>query len=350
LVEGSSPSQPTILKTRENTYMTPPGAASARSTPASIYPDRGRSEWILAQRPERRPVSPSQPHGFFMEQETLADRRTVSSGVVLLTNKECPWRCLMCDLWKYTLTKPVSPGAIPKQIEHALSRFPSPPQQIKLYNSGSFFDSGAIPVSDYDAIARQVRFASNVVVESHPRLVGALALEFRDLLTGSLEVAMGLETIHPEVLPRLNKGFTLGHFAEAAALLHREGIAVRTFVLVQPPFIAEPDAIEWTVRSAEFAFSCGAGAVSLIPTRPGNGSLEKLMQSGEFSPPTLATLERAMEHCLGLHAGRVFADTWALGQFSSCAVCLALREHRLTSMNLSQSLLPRIRCSACGAS
>jgi hypothetical protein len=255
----------------------------------------------------------------------------------------------MCDLWKHTLTETVPIGAIPAQIEYALAQLRAKPAQVKLYNSGSFFDPAAIPPADYAAIAGRIRFATNVVVESHPRLVGARATHFHDLLDGCLEVAMGLETIHPAVLPRLNKRFTLEQFADAAAFLRKNKISVRAFVLVQPPFIASGEAVEWAVKSAQFAFSCGAGIVSLIPTRLGNGSLEKLRNNGEFSPPSLLTLESALEECLGLHQGRVFADTWELGQFSTCPVCLAARRDRLARINLSQQIEPRVPCTACGS-
>src|SRR5262249_53542117 len=154
------------------------------------------------------------------------------------------WRCLMCDLWKNTLSQSVPRGAISAQIAYALKelaarRFdqtreeghPSALAQLKLYNSGSFFDSAAIPLEDYPEIAETVSFAKNVIVESHPRLVGDRALRLQNLLAGSLEVAMGLETIHPEILPRLNKNFTLDHFVTAAEFLCKAGIAMRAFVL-----------------------------------------------------------------------------------------------------------------------
>jgi hypothetical protein len=53
-------------------------------------------------RPPRNHVDPFKPHGFFPEKERNSAGRIVSSAVILLTNKECPWRCLMCDLWKNT--------------------------------------------------------------------------------------------------------------------------------------------------------------------------------------------------------------------------------------------------------
>jgi len=93
-----------------------------------------------------------------------------------------------------------------------------------------------------------VTFAENVVVESHPRLVGGKKRrDWRDLLSGSLEVAMGLETAHPRVLARMNKKFELRHFEEAAEFLRKEGMAMRAFVLVKPPFMSEEEGLEWAV-------------------------------------------------------------------------------------------------------
>jgi radical SAM enzyme (TIGR01210 family) len=303
----------------------------------------------MRQRLKRELVDPFRPHGFCLEQERSDSGRIESSGVILLTNKECPWRCLMCDLWRHTTTRTVPPGAIARQIEFALEQFGSLPEQLKLYNSGSFFDPAAIPPAEYPAIASAVAFAKRIVIESHPRLVGEKTLRFRDLLSGSLEVAMGLETVHPQVLPRLNKKFELSHFSQATKFLRNNGIAVRAFVLVKPPFLDEAEGLEWAVKSAAFALSCGVTVVSLIPTRPGNGAMERLMETGEFSPPRLATLEKALELALEVRGdGRIFADTWDLEQFSRCPACFEKRRQRIHAMNLSQRIPPAIDCPACG--
>lgn len=315
-----------------------------------MFPVRGRTAWIVAQRPPHAEADPFRPHAFFSEQERAADGRVVSSAAILLTNKECPWRCLMCDLWKHTLPHTVPPGAIPRQIDYALAQLKSKPEQLKLYNSGSFFDPAAIPPAEYPAIADKVSFAEPLVVEAHPRLIGEKALMLRDLLSGSLEVAMGLETVHPEILPRLNKKFELAHFTQAADFLRKEGIAVRAFVLVKPPFMNDAEGLEWAVKSAEFAFSCGATVVSLIPTRPGNGAMDRLLAAGEFTLPRLATLERALELAVNLDKGRVFADTWNLEPFSTCSACLEQRRQRLHTINLTQKIQPIIDCPVCGGS
>jgi hypothetical protein len=222
--------------------------------------------------------------------------------------------------------------------------------QVKLYNSGSFFDPAAIPLADYAPVARRIAFARHVLVESHPLLVGDRARVLRDLLSGSLEVALGLETAHPEVLEKLNKKFDLAQFARAAEFLASERIALRAFLLVNPPFLDERSGLEWTAKSAEFAFACGADAVTLIPTRTGNGALEQLRTSGEFVPPTLGMLEAAQRAALALGRGRVFADTWALEPFSACPHCFAARRERLATVNWTQRDVPPVRCAVCGGS
>jgi hypothetical protein len=346
----------------------------------------------------------------------------------------------MCDLWQNTLTETLPVGAIPAQIDYALEqcRAGIPPavktledqerigrrhdaieqcsksqgsrdarpalRQIKLYNSGSFFDPRAVPPGDYVAISSRVCGFERVIVECHPALVGDSVLKFRDLLNATntnkvapfvhrptpgpsqegnsealvgwhslpggdgrglagvlsypssmessqaagqptkLEVAMGLETAHPQVLEKLNKRMTLDQFHRAAEFLRANNIALRVFVLVKPPFLDEAEALHWANRSMDFAFDCGATAVSLIPTRLGNGALEALALHDEFSPPKMATLEAALEYGIGLKRERVFADLWDLEKFSDCEGCFEGRRGRLHEMNLRQITQPRVAC------
>ncbi len=303
--------------------------------------------WIVAQRPPRVTVDPARPSGFFLESERSAFGQVVTSACILLTGKECPWRCLMCDLWQHTLAGPTPLGAIPQQIDFVLAQLSVVPHQLKLYNAGSFFDAAAIPPTDYPAIAARIEAVRHIIVESHPRLVGKRTQELRDLLSGTLEVALGLETVHPQILPRLNKHVTLDHFARAADFLGSLNVALRAFILVQPPFLPASAAAEWAVKSAEFAFACGATAVSLIPTRPGNRALDRLMQTGEFSPPSIETLEHALNSVLALKKGRAFADLWELDRFSRCPTCLPDRRRSLELTNLTQQPQPPPRCPAC---
>jgi len=312
-------------------------------------PHTGRSAWIAGRRPDlsaqRRALPVDRPQGWIEEWEPDSHGVLRRCLTVFLTNRECPWRCLMCDLWRHTTVDPVPPGAIPQQIRLARAAV-AEAEGLKLYNAGSFFDPGAIPPEDHPEIAETIRDCRRVVVECHPKLVGARVSEFaRRLPPGVLEVAMGLETAHPEALAKLNKGMIVADFVAAARFLRDAGIAVRAFVLVKPPYLDGAQAVDWAVRSARLAFESGADVVSLIPTRGGPGVLEDLARRGEFSEPTVGLFEDAVDGALGLGMGRVFADLWDLERFSRGEPEFAARKSRLAAMNVAQRLLPRISTS-----
>ncbi len=319
------------------------------TTLPAIYPENGsdRDRWILDRRQQRNLLDPSRPYGFFAEEERSAIGELVSVATVLLTNRECPWRCLMCDLWKNTLLENVPVGAIPAQIDFALGQLP-PARQIKLYNSGSFFDRRAVPIEDHPRTAQLVADFDRVIVECHPALVGEDCFRFNDLIEGTLEVAMGLETANPQVLDKLNKRMTLEQFASAAERLLSHEISLRVFILVKPPFMEEDDALTWACKSVDFAFDCGATAITLIPTRAGNGAIDEIAKIGSFSPPNIGSLESAVEYGLTLQRGRVFADLWDTSQLQGCPDCSPDRVERLRRMNLEQRILPAGQCKVCG--
>ncbi len=306
-----------------------------------------RDAWVFQRRGPRAFVDPEEPYAYLLERERSASGDMVDVATIFLTNRECPWRCAMCDLWQHTLPTSVQPGQLPRQIAYALEKLP-PARHIKLYNSGSFFDRGAIPFEDYPAIAALLKPFERVIVECHPALISSCCTEFAERIDGALEIAMGLETAHPAVLDKLNKRMTLDQYAAAANKLRASGIALRSFVLVQPPFMAAEEALFWACRSIDFAQGCSATAVSLIPTRGGSAAVDELARRGEFTPPTLSVLEDALEYGIERNAGRVFLDTWDLERVPGCPVCRPARHERLHRMNQSQTVEPRIACTTCG--
>jgi radical SAM enzyme (TIGR01210 family) len=319
----------------------------------SVYPSspEARTRWIVEKRPSRNRLDEKKPYAVLVESEPGPDGQDMEVTTVFLTNRECPWRCLMCDLWRNTLEQTVASGSIAQQLRFALKSLPAAPKEragLKLYNAGSFFDPRAIPPAEYHEIARLADPFCRTIVEAHPALVGSRCLAFRDLLSGQLEVAMGLETAHPEVLERLNKRMTLDQFRRAAGFLRENTIDLRVFILVRPPWLSEEEGVEWAKRSLDFAFDCQASVCSLIPTRAGNGAMEALAAKGEFAPPSLDSVERALEYGLELSAGRVFADLWELDKFLGCPDCSEARADRIRAMNASQRVPSKVRCCRCG--
>lgn len=336
-------------------------------TAPAAYPAEpsARDRFILARRWQRPARDPWQHQGVLVEREPEARGQGITSATVFLTGRECPWRCVMCDLWQYTLEHDTPPGAVAAQVRDAVASLRGRsetawPAQIKLYNAGSFFDPRAVPDADYDAIAEALRPFDRVVVESHPALVGPRLRAFiaacRRAAGGdgpAVEVAMGLETAHPDALARLNKRTSLAQFEAAAAAIRGAGASLRAFVLVGVPFIPRQEQQAWVQRSIAAARACGARLVSLIPLRRGNGAIETLERTGDVVVPGLTDLEDALDAALATRAERtadttlVCVDTWNLEALTDCAACHGTRVDRLRAMNLTQQVRPRVPCHAC---
>jgi radical SAM enzyme (TIGR01210 family) len=301
-------------------------------------------DFVVQHRTLKPALDPHRAYASIWEEERDASGALAPTAVVFLTNKECPFRCVMCDLWVNTLDATVPRGAIATQIRDALAGLPQA-RQIKLYNAGSFFDPAAIPPDDDEEIAAVVSGFDRVIVEAHPAfLAGAYrerCLRFRDAISGRLEVAVGLETSHSEVLARLNKKMTLDAFRRAANFLREHDIDLRVFILLSPPFMPRGEEVEWAHRSLDFAAECGASVSVVIPTRGGNGAMEAIGDA--FHPPQLDWLESVVEYGLGLGGMRVFADLWNVERFFECR-CSPDRAARLALMNREQKAPPRVRC------
>ena len=301
-------------------------------------------KWIVATRVKKNRVDPQKPYIWLVEKERTISGKIEDTAIIFLSNRECPFHCLMCDLWKNTTDKSVPVGAIPDQIEWALKQMPEV-KHLKLYNSGSFFDKKAIPEEDYKRIASVIRGFETVIVESHPKFINERCLRFRDMIEPELQVAIGLETVHPEILLKLNKQMSLDDFDNSVNYLTQNGITSRAFILLRPPFMSESEGIYWAKKSIDFAFNAGVECCTVIPVRAGNGAMDLLMEKGDFSLPNIHSLETVLEYGISLDAGRVFADVWDLGLFSNCKKCIDQRTSRLVDVNLSQRIPGQVTCS-----
>ena len=309
-------------------------SSSPSTGPASPKAAALRIRGLRAPKPR---VDPWKAHGSALDDERRPNGTIERALTIFLSGAECPFTCSFCDLWQYTTDGPTPLGALPKQIAATLASTHGPVDRIKLYNASNFFDRRAVPAPDLPRIAELCAPFMGVTVESHANTVGPMTLDFaRYLPRGTrLEVAIGLETVHPDARSRLNKRLDLFRFETAASFLADHAIDLRVFVLLGTPFIPAAESVDWTVRSVEFAAARGAAAVSIIPVRGGNGEMERLQQLGHFTPPTLGQLESALERCLGLANTVVTADLWDVEKLQVCAACRQARVDRLRRLNVT---------------
>ena len=300
-------------------------------------------------RPSKPAVDPWRAHGSLVEDERRPNGRLERALTIFLTGAECPFTCSFCDLWRWTIDGPTPAGAIPAQLRDTIASIELPlPDRLKLYNASNFFDQRAVPVEDIPAVAALATPFATVTVESHARMVGPRTVEFARILGRRLEVAIGLETIHPAGMEHLNKRLNLERFDAAATLLGEHEIDLRVFVLLNAPYVPATESIDWTVRAVEYAVTRGASVVSIIPVRGGNGEMERLASLGHFTPPTLSGLEAALDQCLELAPAVVTADLWDAQRLVTCHKCGPARIDRLGRINLTGCAEPRIVCSSCG--
>ncbi|HJN46562.1 MAG TPA: hypothetical protein QF572_20560 [Vicinamibacterales bacterium] len=304
--------------------------------------------WVRALRGPKTPPSAWEPIRVLHEQERRPGGGLIEVTTVFLAGMECPFSCVFCDLWQQTLVGSTPPASLPRQLELALEGV-AHRSLVKLYNASNFFDSAAVPRADEDAMLELLQGFECVTVECHPRFVGDRCFAFADRIDGALEVAIGLETVHPDALPRLNKKMTLADFDACAARLRNRQIGLRAFVLLGCPFIAASEQLDWTLRSVDHAARCGASTISIIPVRGGNGALESLATAGSWAPICLDLVEEVLERALRLDLAEtvVQVDLWDIERLAGCRECVGARRARLDAMNRSAHVAPRIRCSHC---
>ena len=168
-VAGTAARQPTTLDDRRFGQRDPAPAGSALR----------HSDWTSSVRPatpggRRAPLDPQRAYATAWEEEPDGSAALVPTAVVFLTNRECPFRCVMCDLWRNTLDETVPRGAIAAPDPRRARRTLPPARQIKLYNAGSFFDPQRHSPDDDAEIAPGGRRFERVIVESHPAFLAGV--------------------------------------------------------------------------------------------------------------------------------------------------------------------------------
>ena len=204
--------------------------------------------------------------------------KNTKRAVIFLLSNGCEWAlksahgCTMCGhIAKQTrYDKLISADDFIIQFETAFSSvdFEEIPI-LNIFNNGSFLNDNELPSVARNkilSIIRNNKSIKKLLIESRPEFITeSIVQEIKSLLPNTeIEIAIGLETTDDlRRIISINKGFSLGQFTEAAKIIIKENIGLRSYILLKPPFYSEKEAINDAVNSIKTAFSLGVKTVSL---------------------------------------------------------------------------------------
>ncbi|TET89144.1 MAG: TIGR01210 family radical SAM protein [Methanomassiliicoccales archaeon] len=230
--------------------------------------------------------------------------KVVDALVVILRTAGCSWArengCTMCGYFN-DCNPNVKGKDLVSQMKKALER-PQGQKILKIFTSGSFLDEIEVPADVRREILSMAseRF-EQVVFETRPEYVNDETLG--DCLSHfeKVQVALGLESTNNLLLTNsINKGFLFEDYQKAARTVKESGAALKTYLLIKPPFLTENEAIADSVNSAKRIQKI-TDVVSFNPVNVQKGTLvERLWRRGEYRPPWLWSVVKVLDDCKNL--------------------------------------------------
>lgn len=251
----------------------------------------------IRQRQRIKPTPLDMPSAVWTGKDHV-DGNVVNTLTMIFRTSGCWWGkvggCTMCG-YVYD-SAPTSPSAddLVSQFQKAMAKASKFDRfMVKIFTSGSFLDEKEVPADARSKILSLLEEDSRVfkvVVESRPEFLKDETLKFclAHLKDTLFEVAIGLETSSDLIRKHsINKGFTFRDFNRAAEAAKANSVAVKTYLMLKPPFISEKQALEDIVTSVKEA-SVYSSVISINLCNVQKGTLiEYLWERGEYRPPWL---------------------------------------------------------------
>ena len=250
----------------------------------------------MAQTRDKR--SPSELETLWKESD-MSGGRKVDAMVAIMRTNGCVWAktggCTMCGYKTASLTG-VTVDDLMKQVDQMMSRYKGEPF-VKIYTSGSFLDENEIPVPVRERIFKEFAGCERLLFESRPEFITEEVLA---TVPRNVTIALGMETSDPEVMEiSIRKGFTPEDSRRVGTMIKAAGLMVRTYLLLQPPFMQEGRAIESAVESVRFAAPF-SDEISINPVNVQKATyVERLWKRGEYRSPWIWSLIEVFKRCAG---------------------------------------------------
>ncbi|MFT4882780.1 MAG: radical SAM enzyme (TIGR01210 family) [Natronomonas sp.] len=302
---------------------------------------------------------PTEPTRVWLDEDNTPDG-VYQSLTIILNTGGCRWAraggCTMCGYVAESVDGgSVSHENLMTQIDHCLEHERENSDEkaglIKIYTSGSFLDEREIPAETREAIAETFSDRDRMVVESLPDFVDREKV--RDYTDRGIEtdVAVGLETATDRVRhDAVNKYFDFEDFEAACKEAEAAGAGVKAYLLMKPPFLAEPDAVADMKRSVrKCAGVDGCHTVSMNPCNVQRHTMvEELYHDGGYRPPWLWSVADVLESTADVDA-IVVSDPVGHGSDRgphNCGECDDLVQKAIKDFDLRQdpSVFEEVSC------
>ncbi len=226
--------------------------------------------------------------------------KVVQAGVIILPTVGCRWGrkegCTMCG-YVYDAPREISQEKVVKEFKRALGELEGV-KYLKIFTSGSFLDPQEVSAGSMRKMMSLVpEHIKRVQIESRPEFIKEKALkDIKNVLNAELEIGIGLETANDRIRELINKGFSFKDFEKVVKICKEQGVYVKAYLLLKPPFLTEKEALNDAEESILKAQKAGADRVSINPMNVQRGTLvEKLWHRKEYRPPWLWSVVKLLK-------------------------------------------------------
>jgi len=286
------------------------------------------------------------------------DGQSANRLIVILRGCGCEWAqkeeggCVMCGhLSGSSKGQTIPDRQLRNQFESAVNGFDfSDCPMLCLYNGGSFLNEREISPELRRYMLKRVNDIPQVkrlIIESRAEFITHEILdEIEEIMTDTVvEIGVGVETANDQLRDLvLNKGVTTQDLEIAGDMFRRrERIKMLAYILVNPPFLTESEAIDDAVASLEFAHKIGAQIASLEAVSIQQMTLVSfLAEAGYYKPPWIWSMfeivKRAAHLDLDLRIGGFEFFPIPKEFTSNCEACDEEMVRRINLFNMTNDL------------
>lgn len=246
------------------------------------------------------------------------EKKTITRWILLLPGLGCSWAkkegggCLMCGgpslIEQITQGRAFSAKDIMQIYDLGRSFLKEEPENLTVYNAGSFLNDNEIPLEVQLEICNNIKKTpqlKTLFVESRPEFITEekINLLVPNLGSKRLVVGIGLECVDDFIREKyINKGISRKDYERAVRVLKNNGAEALTYVFIKPLYLSERESIDEAINTAKYAFGVGTDEVVFESAFVQRGTeMEKVYNNGKFRPPWLWSIIEVLKatHQLG---------------------------------------------------